>query len=200
MRDIRTWSGAGALGVPKIEPVESARPCRAMKPVSNDHPLSQLFADHVRESVAGRRLAGCTEIESYLTDLLVRFVHTDGVFAIRREGEPLNSVIEMLAEGDVRLNADSFERERQVHRHIGDYILFWSGVYPDFLRRLRVSGSNDLVCDYTRQGSHSYYVVSTFDYPPFGEEAPTFRRLSEEFEGYTAALADVAASLPIYAA
>lgn len=171
-----------------------------MKPVSNDHPLSHLFAELVQKSVADRRLSGCKEIETYLTDLLVRFVHTDGVFAIRREGQPLNSVIEMVAEGDVRLNADSFERERQVHRHIGDYILFWSGVYPEFLRRLRVSGSPDLACDYTQQGSHSYYVVSTFDYPPFGEEAPTFRRLSEEFEGCTAALSDVAASLPIYAA
>lgn len=171
-----------------------------MKPVSNDHPLSQLFAELVRESVANRRLVASREIESYLSDLLVRFVHTDGVFAISREGKPLKSVIEMVAEGDVRLNADSFERERQVHRHIGDYILFWSGIYPDFLRRLKVAGSPDLACDYSRQGSHSYYVASTFDYPPFGEEAPTFRRLSEGFEGYTAALADVAASLPIYAA
>ena len=169
-----------------------------MKPVSRDHKLYRLFTEMVGDSLSNRG-AACPEVESYLTDLLVRFIHTDCVYAIKREGKPLRSVIEMVAEGDVRLNADSFEREREVHRHIGDYIMFWSGVHPDYLSRMRLAGL-DLRCDYTEQGMQSYHLVSTFEHPPFGEEAPTFRRLSEGFAEYASALAQVASKLSFYAA
>jgi hypothetical protein len=167
-----------------------------VKPVDPGHPLYGLFSDLVGESLAERRLPAESHVDAYLVDLLVRFLHSDAIFAVRREGRPIQSVIEMTAEADVRLNAASFEREREVHRHIGDYILFFSGLYPDFLRRLRVSEGADLVCDYSSQGRQSYYIVSTFDYPPFGEEAPTFRLLSDGFEDYSIALADVAENLP----
>ena len=169
-----------------------------MKPISRDHDLYKVFSELVEGSLP-EHASDAPEVQVYLTDLLARFVHTDGVFAIRKDGTPVKSVIEMVAEGDVRLNADSFEREREVHRHIGDYILFWSGVYPDFLTKLRLAGL-DLSCDYTEQGRQSYHLVSTFDYPPFGEEAPIFRRLSEGFEEYRHVLAEVSAKLPFYAA
>ena len=167
-----------------------------MKPVSPQHPLYGLFAELVSDSLAKLHAPAESQVHPYLTDLLVRFLHSDSVFAVRREGRPLQSVIEMAAEADVRLNADSFERERQVHRHIGDYILFWGALYPDFLRRLKTADGLDLVCDYSGQGRRSYYIVSTFDYPPFGDEAPTFRLLSEGFEDYSRALADVGEALP----
>lgn len=167
-----------------------------MKPVDPGHPLYGLFGELVSDALVGRRLPTEPKVGSYLTDLLVRFIHSDEVFAVRRGGRPVESVIEMAAEGDVRLNAESFERERQVHRHIGDYILFWGGLYPDYLRRLRLGTGLDLVCDYTSQGRESYYIVSTFDYPPYGAEAPTFRLLSEGFPDYSVALADVAEHLP----
>ncbi len=167
-----------------------------MKPVNPEHPLYGLFAELVAGSLAERRLPTDPKVDAYLTQLLVRFIHSDEVFAVRRQGRPIESVIEMMAEADIRLNADSFERERQVHRHIGDYILFWGSLYPDFLRRLKLGSGLDVVCDYTDRGRESYHIVSTFDYPPFGEEAPTFRILSEGFADYSLALADVAESLP----
>jgi hypothetical protein len=170
-----------------------------MKPVNPKHPIYSHFAALVAEALSARRLPAESQVDSYLTDLLVRFIHSDEVYSVRRGGRPLESVIEMAAEGDVRLNADSFERERQVHRHIGDYILFWSALYPDYLRRLRLGSGLDLVCDYTSQGRESYFIVSTFEHPPFGDEAPTFRRLSEGFGDYSLALADVADSLPFSA-
>jgi hypothetical protein len=167
-----------------------------MKPVSSDHPLFALFSELVAGSLSERGIPADPGVDSYLTKLLLRFMHSDEVFALKRGGRPVESVIEMAAEGDVRLNAESFERERQVHQHIGDYILFWSGLYPDYLRRLRLSTGYDLVCDYSVQGRESYYIVSTFEHPPFGEEAPTFRVLSEGFPEYSLALADVAERLP----
>lgn len=170
-----------------------------MHSVSPNHPLRILF----HESVNGAIQESCAPISEqagvYLVDLLVRFLHTEALYAIRRQGRPLESVIEMVAEGDVRLNAESFERERQVHRHIGDYILFWSGVYPDFLRSLRTPDGFVLSCDYSEQGRESYHLVSTFDYHPFGEEAPLFRELSEKFEDCSLTLALTAQRLPLSA-
>ena len=43
-------------------------------------------------------------------------------------GRRVWQVAERLVEGDVLLNATSFEREREVHKHIGDFTLFWTGL------------------------------------------------------------------------
>jgi hypothetical protein len=169
-----------------------------MKPVDPGHPLHGLFAELVGDALSERRLPTDDPAHAYLVDLLIRFSHSDELFAVKRAGRPVESVIEMTAEADVRLNADSFEREREVHRHIGDTILFWGALYPDYLRRFRLGGV-ELVCDYSNQGRESYYIVSTFDYPPYGEEARTYLQLSEGFADYSAALTDVSGSLPFSA-
>lgn len=157
------------------------------------HDLNALFAEIVRDAARaelGRALDH--EIEHYLAQLLIRFLHTDQIFRLRNsEGKQLIAISEMLPEGDISLNAASFEQERVVHRHIGDFLLFWSGLYPEFLRRIKLEHGGDVICDYPRQGQQSYHLVSTFDYPPHDQEAPIFRQLSEEFEAYTYALRGV---------
>lgn len=166
------------------------------------NPLYLLFRELVQDSLAkeapGRAM---DDVEAYVTDLLFQFLRTDRVYAIKDQaGRGLTSVYEMLAEGDVRLNADTFEREREVHKHIGDYILFWSGVNPDYLRRLKLDNGRDLVCDYSLQGRQSYHVVSTFDYRPYDQEAPTFRKMSDGFDDLAAALGRIRRTLPFSAA
>ena len=157
--------------------------------------LMQLFRDKVAEQTT-RHLgwSGYDDVESYLARLLVEFVRMESVFSVRdQEGKPVRSVIEMVAEADVRLNATSFERERAVHKHIGDFILFWTGVAPEFLFRHKSTGG-EIACDYSRQGQESYYLVSTFDHPPYTDESPTFRKLSQEFEGVSFVLGQVGRS------
>ncbi|MBN8690330.1 MAG: hypothetical protein J0L72_06005 [Armatimonadetes bacterium] len=137
-------------------------------------------------------------IEAYISEMLTKFLHTDSIFAIRdQSGRRIVAITEMLAEGDVTQNADSFERERQVHKHIGDFLLFWSGVFPEFLRQLKLSFGGDLICDYPRQAKASYHLVSTFDYPPYHDDAPTYRRLSQNFDEYALALRRVRERLMI---
>lgn len=174
-----------------------------MKPrISKEHPLYALFSNLIHEALVQEapRLAS-RRVHEYLSSLLLDFTHTDSVFALKdANGHPIRSVIEMTAEGDIRLNADSFERERQVHKFIGDYILFWSGMFPDYLSRLKLGTGQDLRCDYATQGKHSYWVVSTFDYDPFTEESHVFRSLSNGFEGYSEVLKRVAHDLPFRAA
>ncbi|MBS1712871.1 MAG: hypothetical protein JST30_00895 [Armatimonadetes bacterium] len=167
-----------------------------------EHPLYLLFLERVQHAMALECPQGAFEdVEDYLASLLVAFARTDSLFRIRdASGRSLSSVFEMLAEGDVRLNADSFERERDVHKHIGDYILFWSGLNPMFLRRLKLDDGRELLCDYTLQGKESYRLVSSFDYRPYDSEAPTYRKLSESFEVLSLALARVGRDLPFHAA
>jgi hypothetical protein len=118
--------------------------------------------------------------EAYLAHLLVEFLHRDRIFGIRDlSGRQLESVAEMLAEGDVRLNATSFDRERQVHKHLGDFLLFWSGMFPAEAAR---SGFG--IVDPVRQGKESYWIAASFDHPPFDAEAPVLSELSGNFEGY----------------
>jgi len=126
------------------------------------------------------------EIPSYLTNLMLRFLHSDRIFDIRdEEGRHLQSVAEMVLRGDVRYGAESFEEERRVHQHIGDFILFWSGVFPEFLRQFKSANGKDLLCDYSRQAKESYHLVSTFDFAPHENEAKICRRLSSEFDTWT---------------
>ena len=71
---------------------------------------------------------------------------------------------------------------REVHRHIGDFTLFWTGVYPEMVNRLRTALSRDHFIDYCEQGKRSYYIASTFEDDAYRDEVPVLRRLSEDFE------------------
>jgi hypothetical protein len=150
---------------------------------NNRNPLREYFHEAVHDSMSRRLgLAETEDLELYMADLLARFIHEEKIFALRDgHGRRVKSLPDMLAEGDIRLNADSFEREREVHRHVGDFLLFWSGLFPEFLESVGASAGDGLI-DAVRQGSESYFIVSSFDYAPFDGEAPMFRKLSREFE------------------
>ncbi len=173
-----------------------------MARISPTHPLYKMMADLVQIEIGqhiGSKVA--PETEDYLTFLLIDFMRTDRLYAIKNlDGKPITSIIEMLAEGDIRLNATSFDREREVHKHIGDFILFWSGLYPKHLTRLNFANHTDLSCDYTRQGRESYHLVSTFKHNPYTEEAPLFNNLSEGFEDFAFILGQVSRKSGLYAA
>lgn len=156
-------------------------------PIDPNHPLATLLRSSVHQSVVEHVASrGEPEAENYLTGLLLEFMHADAVAKVKaKDGAPVRSVIEMVAEADVRLHAESFEREREVHKHIGDTILFWSALSGRPAKPLA-----DVACDYTMQGQESYYVVSTFDHAPFEREAPLFRTLSEGFPDWAFVLAD----------
>ena len=135
------------------------------------------------------------EVEQYLVKLLVRFLHQDQLFAIRdAEGRHVTSVAEMLEYGDVRLRAPSFKAERDVHQHVGDFLLFWSGLFPEFLPHLASPGTKDMLLNCVAQGQTSYSIAGSFDHEPFAEEARVFRRLSDRFVIYQRSLSLLRAS------
>ncbi|CUU11483.1 MAG: hypothetical protein N2045_02920 [Fimbriimonadales bacterium] len=145
--------------------------------------LEQLFRSLVERAFVLSMRWDDRQVIEYLTRLLTEFVHMDNLYRLRDlNGRPLQEVAEMLYYADVRLGAQSFYQEREVHKHIGDYTLFWTGVYPEALPRLRASLRKDHLIDYVKQGKQSYYIVSLFDIGEWREEAPLYRKLSENFE------------------
>src|SRR4029450_5427260 len=69
----------------------------------------------------------------YLSDLLLRFARLDSIHRVRNlSGRPVVEVADMLAEAENRIGL----ARRDVHRHIGDVTLFWTGSYLETLPRL----------------------------------------------------------------
>ena len=152
-----------------------------MTPLRADHPLRRLFAGYTEQTFINMLGVGDPRLIDYLSELLARFIHLDAVYRLRNaQGRRLEEVAEMVIEAEGMPPAGRTRRE--VYRHIGDFTLFWTGVYPEMLRRLRSALSRDSFVDYCEQGKRSYYIASTFADEPFQEEAPVLRRLSDGFE------------------
>jgi hypothetical protein len=153
--------------------------------ISPNHPLRRFLADLVWRRF--REGAGIRDprVSDYVAGVLTDFVHVDNLYGIRNAaGRRLEEVAEMLVESNPLLDAPTFEREREVRKHIGDFTLFFAGLFPESLssRMLRRRMRLDAFVDYVRTGKESYAIVSAFDYFPYREEAPLFRRLSQDFE------------------
>lgn len=172
-----------------------------IKDSDDKHPLRAYFTDVLHDSLVDRLgFDEGADVEDYLVNMLTKFMHEDGIYDIRNAaGLRVESVAEMIAEGDVRLNADSFAREREVHRHIGDFLLFWSGLFPEFLPQLKSSTSRDVLLDVVEQGKLSYSVAGSFEHPPYEEEAQTFKKLSCHFTQYQLGLRLVRSSFEGFA-
>jgi hypothetical protein len=146
-----------------------------------DHPLRRLFTGLTEQTFMTTLGIGDPQLIDYLALLLSRFVHIDAVYRLRNaQGKRLEEVVEMLLEAEALPQQGRTRRE--YHRHVGDFTLFWTGVFPEGIRRLRSAFSKDHLVEYTEQGKRSYYIASTFEEDPYREEAPVLRRLSEQFE------------------
>jgi hypothetical protein len=146
-----------------------------------DHPLRRLFAGITEQTFMSELGVADAPLVDYLSLLLSRFVHLDTIFLLRdAKGQRLEEVADMLIEAEAMPPGGRTQRE--VFRHIGDFTLFWTGVYPEALKRLRNALSKDRFIDYCEQGKRSYYLASKFEEDPYREESRVLRRLSQEFE------------------
>lgn len=147
-----------------------------------DHPLHRMFAglvEQVFESELGLCSPGMT---NYLTEMLVEFIHIDQVFRLRAvDGETIREISRMEAEAHISRELSMSQRRCVVNRYIGDFTLFWTGVYPESLRPRHCAGTSRFE-EYLLQGRRSYGIASELttndDRPP----ASLLRDLSEHFE------------------
>src|SRR5258705_8337928 len=152
---------------------------------SEAHPLQQLFVELVGRHYAEEIGIRDPQVISYVAHLLSEFCDAEQLYKIRSTaGKPLGDVGEMLLESDpVYGPAPSFDRERQVRKHIGDFTLFFAGMFPERvnqyrLRRQRLEG----LVDWMKAGKGSYYIVSKFEHFEYAKVAPLFANLSRNFE------------------
>jgi hypothetical protein len=154
--------------------------------ISEHHPLRRLFGALTEKSFTEKLGWPDQYVTKYVSNLLVEFTHVDRVFGIRnRRGEQVDTVVDLLYESEVLLEAQSMERECEVHRHIGDFTLFMAGLFPEYLRRLKTAGliyHKDFLVDYVKTGKRSYGIVAQSPSASSDEESPLFRKLSDNFE------------------
>ena len=152
---------------------------------AQSHPLEPFFQQAVRNSYEGKLGLHDPDVTGYVAHLLCEFSEADKLYNVRDElGRPIEELSEMMFAADpVHGTASSFDAERAVRKHIGDYALFVAGMYPEAMdynhrhRRRRPS-----LCELIHAGKESYFIVSQFNLFEYEQDAPLFARLSDGFE------------------
>lgn len=150
----------------------------------NHHPLRKLFSGLV-EHAFGVEVGVCDpRLTDYLVRLLIEFIHVDRLYKLHDvQGRRLESIAAMLSVAQDQTEAADGSAARDIHRHIGDFALFWTGVFPEGVRRHGAAGVNpDHLVDYVGRGKESYYIASEMFREDSDPPGSLFRRLSAEFE------------------
>ncbi len=140
--------------------------------------LQRFFSGLTEYTFASRLGVADPPLIDYLAAMLVKFVRTDAIYGLRSPtGERLSQVADMLAEAQARQGS----ARRRVHRHIGDFTLFWTGLYPEIAQRLQKDRKDSLI-DYQDQGKRNYLIASRL--PADQQSAPddVLERLSNQFD------------------
>jgi hypothetical protein len=153
--------------------------------IPESHSLQDLFQDLVGRHYAEEIGIRDPQIIAYVSHLLSEFCEADQLYKMRdARNRPLADLGEMLLESDpIYGPAPSFDRERQVRKHIGDYALFFAGMFPQSINhpRLRRHRLENFV-EWIKAGKESYYIVSKFEHFEYAKVAPLFATLSQNFE------------------
>jgi hypothetical protein len=154
--------------------------------IPESHPLHQLFQELVGRHYAEEIGIRDPQIVAYVSHLLAEFCESDQLFKIHNAADhPITDLGEMLIESDpVYGPAPSFDRERQVRKHIGDFALFFAGMFPESINHFRLRRQRlESFVEWMKAGKESYYIVSKFEHFEYAKVAPLFAQLSREFEG-----------------
>ncbi len=151
-------------------------------------PLERFFSGITEHIFHSRMGVADTELVDYVSDLLVRFSKTDAMHRIRHlNGRPATEVVSMMAEAQQRIGL----ARRNVHRHIGDFTLFWSGMYPEALRDGESNDGCDQFTNYCRFGKRAYGIASEIDGDEVIPPGSLLKRLSDQFEMCTYAMREI---------
>ena len=153
--------------------------------ISESHPLRHFFSELVTEHFENSLGLHDEQVNDYVATMLTDFCEAEQLYKIRNsDGRPLHDVGEMLLDSNpVYGEAPSFDREREVRKHIGDYTLFFTGMFPEAINHFRLRRQRlENFVDFIRAGKESYYIVSKFDVWEYAKAAPLFAKLSDKFE------------------
>jgi hypothetical protein len=164
--------------------------------------LDRFFRGLAEHAFHGRLGVVDPPLVDYVSTLLLRFFRNDHLRSLPG-GDALagDHLVMMLAalpapaaergvSDDVAGPADRDDavaalRHGVAYRHIGDYTLFWTGLYPEALRR-RAAGLDD----YRVAGKRAYWIASTCE-PDAAAEKSLLERLSRDYDACAEGLAEV---------
>jgi len=150
-----------------------------------NHVLREFFGELVERKLHGEVGVEDQNVCSYVANLLADFCEAEQLYKIQdAAGRPLHDVGEMLLESDpIYGPAPFFDREREVRKHIGDYTLFFAGMFPESINHFRLRRQRlENFVDFIKAGKESYYIVSQFNVFEYKDESQLFSHLSEGFE------------------
>jgi hypothetical protein len=156
-----------------------------MSMIPESHPLRQFFTEMVGRHYAEEIGIRDPQLIGYVAHLLTEFCDAEQLFKVHdAANRPIDDVGGMLLESDpVYGPAPSFDRERQVRKHIGDFTLFFTGMFPESLNHYRLRRQRmESFVDWMKAGKESYYIVSKFEHFEYAKVAPLFANLSRNFE------------------
>jgi len=151
-----------------------------MKEQNSNNTLQRFFAG-IAENIFQTRLGVADPpLIDYISGLMLRFVSFDALHKVRNpRGQRLSYLADMLAEAEARIG----DARRDVHRHVGDFALFWAGLYPEALRRRAKDSGFDFFHNYCQHGKHAYFVASTIQSSREQDASgDLLHRLSDQFE------------------
>jgi hypothetical protein len=122
-------------------------------------------------------------VAHYIADLLVEFARAENLYRIRDlQGRRLETVVGLLLEA-TRLteHGSDPQREREIYKHTGDYVLFMSGIFREYVER------NAFLGYYLQEGEKAYQVVFDMDVR-LHRPAYLFLELARRFEFYSGAV------------
>jgi len=146
-----------------------------------DHPLRRHFAGVTEHAFMSTLGVADPHLVDYVSDLLSRFIHVDAVFRFKDAvGVPLTELVDMAMDAE-QLPAGG-RTQCEYHRHIGDFALYWSGLFPEQVRRMQFRQSRDHLVNFSILGKRSYRVASQLEEREHPNDAQVLRRLGDEFE------------------
>ena len=174
--------------------------------IPEQHPLRALFREATqwafRHGEFPEPRARDARLKSYLAeDLLTRYLHVDQLYRLRdARGRPLADVAEMLMTGEAS-GVSAELHALTVQRHIGDYTLFMTGLFPESLDQIRRDWARkdsvmmqlgDLLVPfrdpgdyYEEAGRRAYWRAAEIGREAGIVEAELFGMLSEFFRVYS---------------
>src|SRR3954468_66036 len=147
--------------------------------------LQDFFSGLVSQTFASTIGLRDGDLTGYISAMLAGFCQAEELYKIRTAaGRPLSDVGgHLLGCGPVYGPAPSFDREREIRKHIGDYTLFFAGMFPESINHYRLRRQRlESFVGWMKARKESYYIVSKFEHFEYAKVAPLFAQLSNKFE------------------
>ena len=145
-----------------------------------DETLRRFFAGIAEQTFQVQLGVVDPPVTDYVSELLLRFVRTEDIHRVRRtDGRPVRDLGQMVLEADSRIGT----ARRRIHRQIGDFALFWAGLFPESLGHHSADATEQPYGAFCVHGQRAYLIASEIDTDEQGETPnDVLERIGRQFQ------------------